>query len=841
MKRFVPGRTPIAVALLALAAQSAQAQQAQQTTEAAAKAQAVAQADTKADAKADTKADPTQAAKSKEDARPKDDPPAERPQLERVEVTASKRVERLESVPLAISVFTSERLERSNVRSLEDVIELTPALTVTYGSTPANNGLNMRGIGTSSIGIGVESDVSVIIDDVPMSAQFMAFRDLADVQRVEVLKGPQSTLFGKSAIAGAMLITTKPIGGALRGDASAFITDDGEKRLRVSMGGEIAPRLGLRIAAAGSEFDGNLNNLATGKKVNGSRDRTLMMKLAWHPTDEIDVELTPTYNKTRNDCCTYALTSFGNLQSGYLSGVAALPASRLLAGITPGPANRDVRMDSATGIESETKGASLRINYAAPNGMALTSITSTQRYTANDYRDQDFTDVHTLLYFPIAPGKSTVGRDAGYVQYGTYVIDSKTQELRLTSSDTGNLRYVAGLWWASTEIDRTFVRGFDGIALSTPIAYFGDTSNRNTAIYGQASWEFRPGTTLVAGLRQNHQVSGYGLTLGNPPPADFTPTASYSSRHNKEDSTTGKLSLQHQFTPGVMAYVMTSTGYKGKAYDITSGLTAQTAAQQPVPSESARHWELGMKGNFFANRLTVNLAAFDTRFKDYQQNSGGYLPGTSTYVTRLSSIGGVQTRGLEMDVAALVTPDFIVNADVAYTRATVSDWPNAPCYNVGGTANGGFNPECIRNNPVYGGQNTQDLAGGVMPNAPRWKLGLSGRYDLALTDAPFNLFFSGNLRHRGEVQTNINQDPSLISPAVTVVNVGFGLKAKGGRYQIGLFVNNLFDRHYANTGFTGLGTWRVNPTNSGPSQPHTTWTPARDAFRYTALRLDAKF
>jgi iron complex outermembrane receptor protein len=805
MKEFTTGRmTPIAAAMLLLAAQATLAQEA---------------------------------------AKPKADAAPDRNQLERVEVTANKRVEKLENVPLAISVFTSERLERSNVRSLEDVIELTPALSVTYGSTPANNGLNMRGIGTSSIGIGVESDVSVIIDDVPMGAQFMAFKDLADVQRIEVLKGPQSTLFGKSAIAGALLITTKPIGSAIRGEASALVTNDGEHRLRFSVGGEIAPKLGLRVAAAASEFDGNLNNLTTGKKVNGSKDRTLMMKLAWHPTEDIDVEFTPTYNKTRNDCCTYALTSFGtnNQLAGYQNGVAALPATTLLAGITPGPNNRDIRMDAPTGIESEIKGASLRVNWAMPNGMTLTSITSGQRYTANDYRDQDFTDVHTLLSYPITAGKSTEGRDAGYVQYGTYVIDSKTQELRLTSADQGNFRYVAGLWWASNVIDRFFNRGFDGIALSTPIAYVGDTSNRNTAIFGQASWEFLPGTTLVAGLRQNRQVSGYSLTLSNPLPAVFTPTAIYASRGNKEDSTTGKLSLQHQFTPGLMAYAMASTGYKGKAYDITSGLTAATAAQQPVPSESAKHFELGMKGNFLGNRLTVNVAAFNTKFKDYQQNSGGYLPGTTTYVTRLSSIGGVQTHGVEVDVAALVTPNFIVNADVAYTKATVSDWPNAPCYNVAGSPNGGFNLECVRANPAFGGQNTQDVTGGVMPNAPKWKLGMSGRYDLALAEGPFNLFFSGNLRRRTAVLTNINQDPTLAAPAVTIVNIGFGFKDKAGKYQLGFYVNNLFDHHYANTGLSGLGTWRVNPTNSGASYAHTTWTPARDAFTYSALRLDVKF
>ena len=116
--------------------------------------------------------------------------------LQSVVVTANKRVEKLESVPMAISVISEAELQRNNVREIEDIVALTPSLTQASGTTAANNALFMRGIGTVSVGIGVESDVSVIIDDIPIAVQFQAFRDLADVARVEVLKGPQSTLFG---------------------------------------------------------------------------------------------------------------------------------------------------------------------------------------------------------------------------------------------------------------------------------------------------------------------------------------------------------------------------------------------------------------------------------------------------------------------------------------------------------------------------------------------------------------------------------------------------------------------------------------------------------------------
>jgi iron complex outermembrane recepter protein len=760
--------------------------------------------------------------------------------LESIVVTAGKRVELLENVPGAISVISSEQLERQNVRSLEDAITLTPAVTVTYGTTAANNGLNMRGIGTSSIGIGVESDVAVIVDDIPLGTQFQAFRDLTDVLRIEVLKGPQSTLVGKNAIAGAISITTKPVTGLLRGEVSTLFTSDREQRFRVTYGGDISETVGLRIAASANDFPGNVNNLTTGSKINGSRGKTVLAKLVWRPNDRLNVEFSPRYNVNDSSCCALVATSFTPLQGALLSNTAQLPATQLLAGITPGPNNRNIRNDVDTGIESTTYGGGLRANYVFANEMQLTSITSTEHYKASDTRDQDFVDANTLLYYPLANGRPA-GVAQGYVQSGDYDIKSQTQEFRLSSPDTGNFKYVAGLWYGKNDIDRQFTRGYNGIALTTPVRYFANTYNVNKAIFGQASWEFAPSYTLTAGGRFNQQESGYWLKKGSPPPAEFVTTEYYESIGNKENATTGKLSLQHQFAEGLMGYVLGSTGYKGQAYDVTSGLNAATAAQQPVPSEKAKNFEIGFKGTFFDNRMTLNLAAFSAKFKNYQQNSGSYLPGTTTFVTRLNSIGGVETKGVEVDLAALLTSQFLLNASVAYTEATVSDWPNAPCYNVGGSPNGGFNLACRLRVPEFGNTNVQDLKGAPMPNAPKWKASISGKYDIPLNGVGFDAFINASARYQTKVITNINQDPSLSAPAYGVVNLGFGIADKGKRFTLSFLVNNVLDKPYANTGFTGLGSWSSRAPNPVVNVATSTWTPARDAFRYYGIRVDLKF
>lgn len=759
--------------------------------------------------------------------------------LEQVVVTANKRVEKLEHVPMAISVLTDSVIQNNNVRDIEDVIALSPALTITYGTTPQNNGINMRGVGTSSIGIGVEADVSVILDDIPMGMQVKAFQDLADLQRVEILKGPQSTLFGKAAIAGAVNITTKAISGPLQGKASTMYTDDGEWRVRGSYGGMLTDRFGFRISASKARFGGLLHNITNDTDQNGSADKSLMAKFIYHATDDLDIEFSPRINRSVRNCCAIALTGITPANGGLLSNIPQLPASELLAGITPSRDNTTIRNNDRTGQDSTDRGAGLKVSWSMPNGGTLQSITSVSHYTADDSRDQDFVDANTLLYYPLANGQPA-GLAAGYVQYGTTEVDTRSQELRLLSPDSGTLRYVAGLWYAKNSVVRNFVRGSRGIALTTPVEYDASTYNRTYAVFGQATWDFQPTWSLLAGLRYNRETSGYTFAKGAPPPGEFVVTERYSSLDNSEGSVTGKLSLQKQFTPGVMGYVMTSTGYKGMAYDLTSGLNAQTAAQQPVKSETAKSFEAGMKGNFFNNRLTVALAAFFTKFDDYQQNSGSYLPGTTTYITRLNSVGGVETKGLEADIAAQVHKDLTLNASLAYTRASITDFRNAPCYTVSGSPNGGYNAACILANPEFGGQNTQDVSGGVMPNAPKIKVNVGGQYDLRLPQS-YDGFFTFNTRYSSEVLTNLNQDPSNRVPGYAITNIGFGVRDKKDAYKLSFFVNNLFDHRYANSGLGGGGSWSSRAPNPVVVVNTTSWNPARDAFRYYGVRLDVKF
>jgi iron complex outermembrane receptor protein len=796
--------------------------------------------------------------------------------VQSVVVTANKRVERLENVPMAISVISEAEIQRTNIREIEDVVAMTPSLTQASGTTAANNALFMRGIGTVSVGIGVESDVAVIIDDIPIAVQFQAFRDLADVSRIEVLKGPQSTLFGKSAVAGALNIVTKPITGPMTYRGSVYRADDGEWRVGASMGGRLTDTFGMRIAANKNEMPGNFTNLTTGDKVNGSSGKTFMAKLSWTPIRNLDIDFLPHYNQQRNSRGVTAVNGFyrstgsaaaGNLvqtpadlATAYMNGNAQLPASVTLAGINPyDPNNRFVRRDFPTGINSKTAGTGLKFAYTLPNEAQLMSITSYEHYTANDYRDQDFVDVPTIA----RPGETKFS--IGNNQFGTYEINSKTQELRLVSPDQGRFRYLAGLWWSKNTIDRHFIRGFcvkpsncTANSPSSPTNYYTDIYNINKAVFGQATWDFAPTWTLVAGLRRNQEESGFNYIRNfytdQLDRASFVPgpvgVDQFSSSGNKDNATTGKLSIQKQLTPELMVYAMTATGHKGKAYDVTSGLKASAAF--PVAPETSRTVELGTKANLFNGRMAIAATVYNTDFKSYQQNVSFVLPNDPTIYTQLNSIPKIRTRGFELDTNFILTTGWSVNAALAYTRPTIVDWKNGPCYQdntnpaIGTTGKGengslaGWNRACVA---IVPGSTTgvQDLTGGVFPGTPKVKVNIGSNYDYKFASLPFSAFINGNVRYQSDYQTSINNDPRAVNDSYTIADLGFGIRDNKDRYRVSFRINNLFDRFYIGNANASGPSYRAGPTSSSPSITVNSWVPPRDVFRYFSLKLDVKF
>jgi iron complex outermembrane receptor protein len=738
-------------------------------------------------------------------------------------VTATRRSERLQDVPVSVTAVTKDVLERQNVRDINDLPKLVPGLTITYGSQPGNFSINMRGIGTLSNGIAVESDVAVVIDDVPVGFQAAAFKDLIDVERIEALKGPQSTLFGKSAIAGVLNITTQAPTDHWTGRATGLLTGDHEWRLGGTVSGPITDTLKLRLTASRNDFDGNVKNITTGDRLNGSKGFTVTGKLQWDPTSQLSLSLQPRFNHTDATCCVSPINS---LSPGlFYQGITQLPESTVLAGIPINDhANVKVRNDFRAGGDSRTYGATWRASYTLGDGQllpgaTLTYIGSFDRYRMHDYQDIDGTDVPFLLYFPVAAPSRI---DSGARILGSFHARSVTQEARLTSPGGQRLRYTFGLWYARNALDRYLDRG----PVLQFIKYLATSHNENYSFYTDLAYDLTSKLSLIGGFRLNRQHIDY--TFDN-----YTAAKPFHLQGaNSDDAVTGKVGVQYHLTRDNMVYAAFSTGYKGQAYDLVSTFNAAEAAAGPVKPETAKNYEIGFKNSFFDRKLLFNTTFFWTDYKGFQTSVQSFLP-DGTYLTFLNSIGKLRSRGVEVDLIARPTNRLKLNASGAYDDAKIIDFPFGPCFGGQTAAQGCVPDPRVAVNPGK----IQNLDGKRLNNAPRFKFNVGSEYDFPLGGSGTGGFVTFDYRWQSRINFSLNQDPVTVQKAYGVFDASIGASAGDGRYKLTVFVNNLFDKHYA----VGIGNTTSGFSAPGVIASGTNWQPARDSFRYAGVRLDVGF
>ncbi len=763
--------------------------------------------------------------------------------LEEVIVTAGKRAENVQDVPASVLVATAAGMERAGVRDFDDLVKIAPSLTITKTSQPGNNSINIRGIGTYAYSIATEASVAVVVDDIPQAFQAAAFSALVDVQQVEILRGPQNTLFGKAASAGVVLITTQPATDHLTARVEVMGANDNEQRYQGTISGPITDTLKARLALNYSKYRGNIYDLSINKWLNGQSDTTARGKIEWTPTPNWDVTLSPYVTKTRATCCAGAEYF---VSPGVTFGKNKISQSVILAGITPGPDNRLTRMDVPSRGDAFDYGGGLKIVRRLA-GFSLASITSYDRYTLHDLQDTDSSDFDFNTVAPQAP-------HGGSANGGFFKINSVTQELRLTSPADQRLRYVAGLYYSRTSSERDFVRGsntlgtYNGLsALPTTnstaySSYLSRAWASNYAAFGQATFDLTKKFSLIGGLRVNRENISYqffdrgnNVTYGVPACSTASPTVRISTC-NHDTAVTGKAGAEYHFSPDIMLFATWSRGYKGLAYDLTSTLTTRTpvasgplagtptadavAAKQPIAPETANSYEVGIKSALFDHRVTLNITAFDEIFHGFQAQSRDQLTGQNV----LNSIGQVTSWGVEMEAAAQIGTHLTLSSAATYNKATMDRFPNANCFGAQTVAQG-----CV------GGQ--QDLSGKPLFNAPEWNFNINGKYEVPFANTGFDAFFIAGYRWQSRVIFNLLQDPDSVQDAYGIANIAVGLGNDHWKFTV--FVNNLFDKSYALTKGRDAQ-WNISQTATPPTDA-VTWKPARDSARYVAVRVAASY
>ncbi len=731
-------------------------------------------------------------------------------------VTAQKRSERLQDVPLAVSVVSGETLARQGAVSLEGAQYLVPSLNFRKSGTTINQSLYLRGVGTATFSIAGEPSVSAVLDGVVLSRAGEAFTDLVDIERIEVLRGPQGTLFGKNSSAGVINIVSKRPGDKLGGFAEAgFYFDNGnEYRIRGGVDLPFSDSIKGRLTGFYGKYDGNIFNDAPGvnRRVNGYEHYGVRALIEAQATDTVKLTLIADWRKSNDDCCAEVI---GTAPTGV--------GSLALAGINfLGDGTRTIRQNLITRTLETSWGLSLQADVELGD-LTLTSITAYRDYKNNEIRDGDW----TAAAYQGLNQLHDIGPQIGH---------TFTQELRLTSPADQFFSYVLGAYYSNSYTQRTFTRnvitcgaapsplalvtcGSPGAPASTfpnGSATFGSTL-QNAALFGQGTINISDRLRGIIGMRYTYDkndvfhsrvspLPGPGIqpnfdqgvfNSASPTSINGDPTKSNGQPFRTDTAKanfSGKVGLQYDITQGVMGYFTYARGYKGPAYNLFYNLTA--SGTNVIAAETVDSVELGLKNSFLGGKLILNLAAYYAKYHNFQANNPDLVAGV--VVTRFTNAGDVSTRGAELDFIIRPIRDLNISGGLAYTDAKVDKFKAPP----GGTV---------------------IPSGTPLGYAPKWKGSIGADYRVrtnSFADITLGVTASTQSSQLSLFDANPVVRAAGTIGAYSLVDFQLGLVEKEDRFKLTFIVKNAFDKSFA-----------AAITNGGPGGSYRYLIP-READRY---------
>lgn len=755
-------------------------------------------------------------------------------------VTAQRREQSQQDVPVSISVVSSEALAQSNLTTIADVQFLAPG--VNYNAN-FGGGFNIRGVGTQSLLMSAEQSVALIIDDVIQGLPEVSFagpsyQSLVDIERIEVLKGPQGTLFGKNSSAGVIqIITANPKLGQRTLDGSLSYATKNEVNAESVINLPLGETAALRVAGGLQRRDGFVQDLFSGEDRWAYERYSVRGKLLWEPTADLSVLLTGEYRYLTDNA--NGLWTFRNCGSGF---GAFNPCEEVEPyGIEAGPENLEVATDGQSYTRQKAYAFSGRVDYDLGNA-TLTSITAYRHLRQPISLDTDVTP--SAIY-------SRNENISGGTQF--------TQELRV-NGDAGIFNYTLGGFFYDA---RPFQKGMNGgtlgflpddtetlVSLNAIGPYSGDgygswvkAKIRSYALFGQVEAVVTPDLTLIAGGRYTHddvrQVIDYfdvpwlcrvTFAFGQSCHGLSLPLSSGESRV-KASKFTYKLTAKYDITPDINVYATYATGYKGPMIS--------HPANQPqllLRPELSKSYELGLKGELFDRALAFNLALFKVDYDDFQgQQRVGVAP---TFYYTTTNAGGLQTKGVEADMAWRVTPELTLAGNVAYIPTKFTEFA-VQCYDR--YTNPATTPgECNYVQPgLPAGTPPQfNAAGYPLTYSPKWTWGLRGNYE---TDVGNDLTFNASASFSYRSSTyGVVADDNSINPGYGLLNGQISIGRYDDRWRLSVFARNLLDKYFV------AGIFRT-PLDSGTdnSTPLSTIgysnIPAMDSSRTVGIKLSYSF
>ena len=667
--------------------------------------------------------------------------------LDTIMVTARKREETLQEVPVAVTAFTSEALDKLNVQDIGDLDAQVPNLTI-YAARGASSTVTayIRGVGQSDPTWGADPGVGIYLDDVYIARPQGALLDVFDVSRIEVLRGPQGTLYGKNTIGGAIKYVSRGLPTTTEGFAQVTVGNYNQRDAKAAIGGPLGgPDSGLRgrIAVASMNRDGVGENTYNGQPVSDKQVNAARLNLGAYAGDDFDVQ--------------FALDWIDD-QSG-------MRGSKMLARnpFTPAYPPMDDRYDIRSGMPNvnsvETKGASATVNWRPNEDWALKYVVAKRE-----------SDSHSNIDFDTTPVKLA---DVG----GFYEDNQVSNELQANYDGGGRVRGVVGLYQFSGEAGGQIRNNFFNLQ-------FGDTRGKvltdSVALYADWTFDLTSRLKLDVGARYtdedkraivlNRFYADATFTRPIAVAADFDKTTNFKN-------VSPKVSLDYQITPDIMVYGLATRGFKSGGYNIRANAVAVPRSAEPFDDETVDSYEIGSKMAFLDQRLFLNLSAFHNKYKDIQlsvftgidTNGDGV---NDAFFGDFTNAGKGTVNGLEVEYQYLPTQNWLITGNLAWLDTKYDEYMDR-------------------------GVNVADQM--KFTNAPEFSGAVNVEYRTDLANGG-NLSARVGYSYQSEVWPTTDLSPVIRQDGYGLVNAGVIWKLNDA-WTFSLQGTNLADKEYRTTGY----------------------------------------
>lgn len=689
-----------------------------------------------------------------------------------ITVTARRQTERAQDVPVALSVLSGSRLEQTGAYTLADLQQQAPSLTA-YSSNPRNSSVAIRGIGVSSASDGLDTSVGVYVDNVYLGRPGMALEDLIDVDRVEVLRGPQGTLFGRNSSAGVLNITTRQpeFSWGLNGEVSGGNYGYHQERLSVT-GPIAADLLAFRITGFDTHRDGVIDNRTTGIAANSVGRQGARGQLLLTPGSRLKIRAIADYSRESDTCCVSAIKTV--LPAGLTAATARTLRALAALGYVPTASTERTVGNAPQRMRTNQWSASLQADWDLGFATA-TSISAYRYWHFHPLQDSDGTPLDII--------QVNVAKTRDW---------QVSQEIRLASNAGGAFSWQAGGYYFHQRLRDHYILnqfGTDASAFYTTYARLAnpaaaaiviapgsqylddvDTTVDSLAAFGQANYKLTDTVTLTGGIRYTHDKrAGVSDTSTRGTPYAATSIPFHYDVTVRNQNVSWLASVSWKPVEDVLAYASVSTGYKGAGINLNSSVTA--GSPLVLSPEKVRNYEIGLKQQLFDRHLTLDLAGYWTTLRGLQANIYP-LNGAKSYLT---NVGNVRARGIEADAQWRVTEALSLSVTGAFNDTRYSSYHNASC-------------------PV-GGASVCDLTGARVYQSPKWTANTVVDYRFN-KDGAVRPYVIGRYAYRSAMFGTVDDGPYGRIPGYDLASLRVGAVFGRGRFDASAWIDNAFDQTY---------------------------------------------